>query len=313
MGEPRVFRVLSLDGGGAKGFYTLGVLSEIEALLQHHLQQGIHERFDLIFGTSTGAIIAALLALGKPVEEVHTLYREHVPTVMKTLLPWNKSAALKKLSDDIFGETGFDAVKTRVGIVATRWLEERPMIFKNDLSQAQGQQESFVPGFGVTVGEAVQASCSAYPFFCRKIVTTSKKERVELFDGGFCANNPTLYALADATVAMKIPPENIRMVSIGVGEYPSPKRYFWHPRWWFDLSPIVRLLQKALEVNTQSMNVLRFVLFKHIQTIRVSDKFITPELATDLLEYNLGKLDKLFQQGRDSYAKQQDDFRNFLV
>ena len=27
------FRILSLDGGGAKGFYTIGALVEIEALL----------------------------------------------------------------------------------------------------------------------------------------------------------------------------------------------------------------------------------------------------------------------------------------
>lgn len=26
-------RILSLDGGGAKGFYTLGVLKEIEAMI----------------------------------------------------------------------------------------------------------------------------------------------------------------------------------------------------------------------------------------------------------------------------------------
>jgi patatin-like phospholipase/acyl hydrolase len=26
----KLFRVLSLDGGGAKGFYTLGILREIE-------------------------------------------------------------------------------------------------------------------------------------------------------------------------------------------------------------------------------------------------------------------------------------------
>jgi patatin-like phospholipase/acyl hydrolase len=45
------FRILSLDGGGAKGFYTLGVLKEIEALVQRPL----HEAFGLIFGTSTGA------------------------------------------------------------------------------------------------------------------------------------------------------------------------------------------------------------------------------------------------------------------
>ena len=39
-------RVLSLDGGGAKGFYTLGVLKEIEAMVKGPLC----ESFDLIFG-----------------------------------------------------------------------------------------------------------------------------------------------------------------------------------------------------------------------------------------------------------------------
>jgi len=37
MGEYRkdnLFRILSLDGGGAKGFYTLGVLKEIEGMLK---------------------------------------------------------------------------------------------------------------------------------------------------------------------------------------------------------------------------------------------------------------------------------------
>lgn len=32
-------RVLSLDGGGAKGFYTLGVLREIEGLLGCRLHE----------------------------------------------------------------------------------------------------------------------------------------------------------------------------------------------------------------------------------------------------------------------------------
>jgi uncharacterized protein len=45
-------RILSLDGGGAKGFYTLGVLKEIEGMLKCPLC----ERFDLVFGTSTGGI-----------------------------------------------------------------------------------------------------------------------------------------------------------------------------------------------------------------------------------------------------------------
>ena len=103
-----------------------------------------------------------------------------------------KSAALKKLADEVFGDKTFADVKTSIGVVAARWLTERPMIFKGHVGQAHGRAATFVPGFGVSIADAVKGSCSAYPFFSRKIVTTSKKERIELFDGGFCANNPTL-------------------------------------------------------------------------------------------------------------------------
>src|SRR5258708_24862792 len=133
--ENKRCRVLSVDGGGAKGFYTLGVLREIEGLIGCRLC----ERFDLIFGTSTGAIIAALLALGCTVEEIHALYKEYVPTVMQRKKPSEKSAALRKLAENIFKNKKFDAVKTGVGIVTTKWEIERPMIFKGSIAPAHGR------------------------------------------------------------------------------------------------------------------------------------------------------------------------------
>ena len=96
----RPCRILSLDGGGAKGFYTLGVLSEIEGMVKRPL----HEQFDLIFGTSTGAIIAALLALGKSVKEISDLYEKHVPTVMQKRGRAEKSAALQRARRRCFRE-----------------------------------------------------------------------------------------------------------------------------------------------------------------------------------------------------------------
>ncbi|RED25783.1 patatin-like phospholipase [Rhodopseudomonas thermotolerans] len=304
----RPCRILALDGGGAKGFYTLGVLREIEGLIGCRL----YEKFDLIFGTSTGAIIAALLALGYSVEEIHGLYREYVPTIMQKKTPCEKSAALAKLSEKVFKEDKFDSVKTGVGVVATKWEIERPMIFKGSVEQAHGRVGTFVPGFGVTIGEAVQASCSAYPFFERKTIKTAMEDEVELIDGGYCANNPTLYAIADALKALKVEREHIRVVSVGVGVYPEPKPGL---KMWFAQKYLVsvQLLQKTLEINTQSMDQLRHILFNDIKTVRISDTFEKPEMATDLFEHNLTKLNILRQRGAESFASRENVLREYLL
>lgn len=302
-------RILSLDGGGAKGVYTLGVLKEIEAMLGCP----IYKRFDLIFGTSTGSIIAVLLALGAEVDDIHALFRQHVVKVMKPWLPRRKTRALERLAIEVFGDETFNAVKTGIGVVSTRWVFERPLIFKAFVTQAFGGTGTFVPGMGVKIGDAVQASCSAYPYFKRKTVTTSRDEKIELVDGGYCANNPTLYAIADAIGALKATRANIRVVSLGVGEYPAPKPHLISIMRWARYLLTVRLLQKVLEINTQSMDQLREVLFQDIDTIRISEKYTQPEMATDMFEHDLDKLDQLWQRGRDSFRKHEKDLRKFLM
>src|SRR5271163_545077 len=128
-------RILSLDGGGAKGFYTLGVLAQVEAMLKG---KPLCEEFDLIFGTSTGAIIAALLSLGYKVADIHDLYTQHVPTIMKHNTASGRTKALDKLVAEVYGKKDFKDVKTGVGIVATHWHLEKPMIFKSTIDQAHG-------------------------------------------------------------------------------------------------------------------------------------------------------------------------------
>ncbi len=306
----RPFRILSLDGGGAKGFYTLGVLAEIEGLIGCRLC----EKFDLVFGTSTGAIIASMIALGKSVDEIHENYKTYVPEIMRLKSPDQKSAKLAELAEKIFGQAKFDDVKMGVGIVATKWDVERPMIFKGSIDQAHGRQGTFKPGFGVTVGDAVQASCSAYPFFSQKTVTTADGDEITLVDGGYCANNPTLYAIADATRALHLPHKDLRVISIGVGVYPNPKQSKLSVMYWANkLLLSVQLLQKTLEFNTQSMDQLRAILFKDVPTIRISDTFQQPEMATDLFEHDLKKLNILRQRGRDSFAKNEALLKEYLL
>ena len=302
------YRVLTLDGGGAKGFYTLGVLKELEGMLGSPL----YKNFDLIFGTSTGAIIASLLALGHNVDEIHELYKTNVPEVMRHKTRKGRTEALALLAHKVFGDARFENVKTGIGIVATKWVIERPMIFKGSIDQAHGRKGTFVPGFGVSMADAVQASCSAYPFFEQKMVTTSTGDNILLVDGGYCANNPCLYAIADAVRALQKPLDDLRVLSVGVGVYPDPKRkLLMHLAKKYLLS--VQILQKTLEINTQSMEQLRTILFKDIQTIRVNDTFETPEMATDLMEHDLEKLNLLRQRGSESFAKYELEIHNLLI
>ena len=308
------FRILSLDGGGAKGFYTLGVLDEIEK----NVGMPLHACFDLIFGTSTGAIIATLLARGDSVENVMRLYRTHVPSIMKPENPATRSAALRALANTVFGDTKVSDIKTGIGIVATNWKDERPLIFKASVAQAHGSAGSFVPFFGCSVANAVISSCSAYPFFQTHTITKSNGDSLELADGGFCANNPTLYALADATLALREEHPNVRLVSIGVGSYPEPSIWKKVGRirgGW----PLLRhglnsdFLQRILGVNTSSMEVLRGIMFKNVPTIRINGAFTEPAMATDLLEHDLQKLNRLVQKGRLSFAEHEAKLKEFLL
>lgn len=277
------------------------------------LRTSLDQHFDLIFGTSTGAIIASLLAMGRTVSEIHDLYKEHVVRIMERKSPDAKTKALTTLATEVYGDAKFDAMKTGVGIVATKWMVERPMIFKGDLAQAHGRSATFVPGFGVPVGDAVVASCSAFPFFNRKTVKTSAGDSIELIDGGYCANNPTLYAIADAVAALGLRPDQLRVLSIGVGNYPAPKPRPLSKMWAAQYLLSVQLLQKTLEINTQSMDALRSVLFASTPTVRVSDTFQQPEMATDLFEHNLNKLNLLTQRGAESFASREQVITQLLA
>ena len=76
--------------------------------------------------------------------------------------------------------------------------------------------------------------------------------------------------------------------------------------------PNADFLQKVLGTNTCSMDVLRKILFKQVPTIRISDSFAEPEMATDLMEHDTNKLNRLVQKGRLSFAAHESKLKDFL-
>ena len=121
-------RILSLDGGGVRGILSLQYLAAIEALLRKRFDDPnyvLADYFDLIGGTSTGAIIAGALALGRSVAEIEDRYRNLATLIFKK--PWFRFGAIvPKFGDkslraslkDFYGEdTRFASPDLRTGLL----------------------------------------------------------------------------------------------------------------------------------------------------------------------------------------------------
>jgi len=89
-------RILALDGGGIRGVISLGILSYVERTLRERRGDPklvLADEYDLIAGTSTGAIIAACLSWGMDVSSVLSMYREHGPMMFRPSKPWQRFQA----------------------------------------------------------------------------------------------------------------------------------------------------------------------------------------------------------------------------
>ena len=300
------FRILTLDGGGSKGVYSLGFLREFERLTNIKL----YKSFNLVYGTSTGAIIAALISLGKSIDEIIEIYLSTVPDIMAARRKSSRSRKLAAHARRIFGDAKFETFKVNIGIVAMHYGYAKPMIFKSSVQQAHGRHSTFEPGFGCKIADAVLASCAAFPVFDSVTVETANQGKPNLMDGGFVGNNPALFALIDAVKAFEIPSDKIKMLSLGVGEYPESPIGLRHRmirrNWRY------QLFEKVVSANTNTIEQLRQVLFPSVQVVRVNDAFTDNQYSTNFLESDKEKLAKLMDLGRESFGRHEADVKTLF-
>ncbi len=141
-GNWRPKRILSLDGGGARGIVTIAFLEHIEAVLRVELKDEIAARglepgdfrlchyFDLIGGTSVGALIATMLARGMSTAEIKKRFQTWSRDIFRprrTLwFLWpvfgilgerNDSSRLRKYIHEIVGDERLDSASLTSGLV----------------------------------------------------------------------------------------------------------------------------------------------------------------------------------------------------
>lgn len=239
----RKIRVLSLDGGGMRGIYTATYLE--------CLRQGFEKRrgtigldlgksFDLIVGTSTGAIIACALAAAVPLPKITELYRKHGSSIFPLRLPQNNklwsiywdtkdrpkalaagSRALKNALIACFdGVTLGQIYQTRgiaLAIPAVELQHHQSFVFKTPHIAGSMHRDDDYSLVDVCL------SSSAAPIFrsLAAVDTRGISSAYRVFaDGGLWANNPVLVGLIDA-VRMTSPGDRIEIFCMGTCPRPS--------------------------------------------------------------------------------------------
>ncbi len=215
---PAPLRVLSLAGGGYLGLYTAAVLEGLEAQAGEPLAR----RFDLIAGTSIGAVLALALAFEVPMSHLVRLFAEQGPKVFSgralpsgaisrlfdlsrsVLGPKYSGAALRKALQADFGERRLADALHRVVVPAVDVGECRTKVFKTPHAQ-----ESLGDG-SLRVVDVAMAACAAPAYF--PSVRIGKKLYA---DGGLFAVAPDQVALHELEHFIGADLARVHMLSVG--------------------------------------------------------------------------------------------------
>lgn len=245
----KMVRILSFDGGGTRGYAQVKFLDK---LCKENNIKDISMYFDLMAGTSIGALNAALLASGMQPKEIMKFFRKVSPWIFtirsikdifsnNASVPSNKpnrfqkyllialstpiykavseksnygDARLRNELTKIFGDKLLTSLKIPVLFTAYNDSKYYPMIFTNlDL---KGIPNTFR---NIKIVDALMATMSAPIFFPSTRLHISQDEQApaqSILDGALFQNNPSLLALITAKTLYPLA-EKYSILSIGTG------------------------------------------------------------------------------------------------
>ncbi len=209
------FKILTIDGGGVRGIFPAHILASLAKQLGP-----LWKVFDLVAGTSTGAIIAGCVATEFDLSRLCELYETKASLIFSRraanfrgiVRSAYSSKFLKDMLTDVFGSFSFEAAKTRLLIAATDVSNGNVFVMKSPYLA------SFVRDRDIRLVDGILASCAAPGYF-----DPVRVKEYLLADGGLWGNNPSLIAYTEAIGKLGIKNTDVRILSIGTG---SGHRYY---------------------------------------------------------------------------------------
>ncbi len=233
--------MLGIDGGGIRGAIALGFVERIETLLRERHNNPtllLCDYFDLIGGTSTGAIIATLLATGRSSAEMIDMYKSLGGKIFgdkyslfqigsKLKASYNDQPLQQELKN-LFGDIrlGDDAIRTGLNINAKRadTFSTWSLINHPKAKYYEPQQKGELGNKDYLLREVVRASTAAPTYFLPQMINIGDREAAFIDGGVSMANNPALQMFMLATLKgfpfqWPIGADKLLLTSIGTGTF----------------------------------------------------------------------------------------------
>ncbi len=248
-------KILALDGGGIRGMMTVEILAAIEGLLRDKQPPTTRDAFvladyfDFVAGTSTGAILAACIAMGMSTSKIREFYLQSgadmfdkASLLKKWKYQYNDGGLANKLKQELGADTtlGSDRLRTILMMVMrnastdSHWpIWNNPKAKYNRRVREDGSPRSDC-NLDIPLWQLVRASTAAPTFFPPEVVTfaqgTPDEYRFIFVDGGITTyNNPAFQAFIMATtepyqVNWPTGEDKMLLVSIGTGTNPNANK-----------------------------------------------------------------------------------------
>ena len=251
------FQILSLDGGGIKGLFSVALLAKLEE--DHGCD--ITEHFDLIVGTSTGGIIALALGAGMRPREIVEFYLSNGQEIFHNLFGLSSAKhwfcrkfsqkSLRKALQKCFGDKRLADSKKRLVITSYNLGEDDIYLFKTPHHERL-RRDYKIPMWKVAL--ATSAAPTYFPIF-------TGLDSIRLIDGGVWANNPTMVGIIEAMSLLEVPSRLISVFNVGTSDVVSKHRKWlnWGGKLvWAKSALAVNLIMRGqnLGVHKQAVHLL---------------------------------------------------------
>lgn len=229
-------RILSIDGGGVRGIVAIEVLCALEAELRRRSGQHdlvLSDVFDLVVGTSTGAMIGTSVALGRPMAEARQFFLANVRDVFKPrwLQIWShryRGDVLAARLQDYYGadtSLGSDKLKSHLLLVMRNANTDSTWLLGNNPAAKFNDRNLDDCNLDLLLWQLVRASTAAPSYFHPKVLRFGRKNPYEFVfvDGALTGlNNPAFKAFQIATLPAygyqwPASEEQMFLLSIGTG------------------------------------------------------------------------------------------------